>query len=73
MRVKVREYIYYTRKNLKSQEQGHQRQGLQGADGGQGHAEGQHRHREGVHSQWNGVPTHSRFDVLNSRASVDQP
>ena len=72
MRVKVREYIYYSRKNLKSQEQGHQRQGLQGADGGQGHAEGQHRHREGVHSQWNGVPTHSRFDVLNSRASVDQ-
>ena len=73
MRVKVREYIYYSRKNLRNQQQSPRDQGHQGADGGQRHAEGHHRQRAGVHSQWNGVSTHSRFDVLNSSGSNEQP
>ena len=73
LRVKVREYIYYSRRTPRNQEQGHG-QGLQGAAGGQQQVDGKHRHRAADHTVWNGVPTYSRFDAFNSAGgSSDQP
>ena len=73
LRVKVREYIYYSRRTPRNQEQGHG-QGLQGAAGGQQQVDGKHSHRAADHTVWNGVPTYSRFDAFNSAGgSSDQP
>ena len=95
--MKVREFIYFTRRNPNGQQQGQagttegQQQGrgqARVADGqGQAGATGGH-HGQGGHQQqglgqgqpqqvdpnmWNGVPTHSRFDVFNSEQFPPQP
>ena len=98
MRVKVREYIYYSRRvprpgqsgdqhgqGQRGQQQG-QQQGQQGRDQPLGAAGGQderqqtgavskHQHQQGGadRSNWDGVPTHGRFDAFNTELFQEQP
>ena len=64
LRVKVREYIYYSKKSPRQADgkaaAGHQQQGQ--ADSGRGQAHG--LHASGVDQQWPGVTTDNRFAVL---------
>ena len=76
MRVKVREYIYYSRKIPRHQQQEHQERGQQGQHGpGVGQRQGGSHQQHGAadHNSGNGVPTHNRFDALNLGQGSEQP
>ena len=73
MRVKVREYIYYSRKNPRHQQQEHQVRGQHGPGAGQGQGGSQLHHVAVDHNSGNGVPTHNRFEALNAGQDSEQP
>ena len=68
LRVKVREYIYYSKRALGRQDAQHADAPQQ--HGGQGHQQGAPGGVSGSDSQWQGVPTKNKFAVLGTKPSA---